>query len=65
MPHISQVSFGRTINTGNYENYKISATVDLEPGENGSDAMKKLIGFIDSHLQGVPERPGRVTYESE
>ncbi len=65
MAHISQVTFGRTINTGHYENYKICATVDLEPGENGAEAMQKLIVFIDGQITTVPERPGRVTFDSE
>jgi hypothetical protein len=45
---ISTVTFTKTVNLGNYENFKIAADVEILPGENAAEAMAKLTGFVDA-----------------
>ena len=54
---ITKVAFERCVNTGEYNNYRIGAEVEVAEGESGKDALVKLIQFVDNAALTTPKRP--------
>ncbi|MEY3400729.1 MAG: hypothetical protein RLZZ86_332 [Cyanobacteriota bacterium] len=44
---IKVVSFGRTINNGNYENSRYDLTAEIHPGENVCEVISQLSELVD------------------
>ena len=53
---VTQISYGRLINTGNYSHEKFDVTVNLEPGESPQDAMNKAKAFVEKQINAPTQR---------
>jgi hypothetical protein len=55
---ISQVTFARTLNLGNFNSVKVECTVDLEPGDDADVATQMGKQYIGKQLRLKAEELG-------
>lgn len=52
-PVITSVTFGRTINVGNFENVRIEYRADVKPGQDAGEVMKALKRIANAEEERV------------
>lgn len=58
MSQITQITYGKTVNIGNYQSIRVDFTADVEPGENPSDVLIGLKGHVrDAEITILRENP--------
>lgn len=48
---IITVTYGRTVNLGNYESARLDATAEVERGETPEDALGRLREWIEAQVE--------------
>lgn len=51
--NIKTISFSRLINTGNYENVRIEATIEIAEGENCNKSYSALKSWVDEKAEKI------------
>lgn len=52
---VSQISFGRTIKTAEYENFRLDMTMDLTEEDSDKEALATLVNKVDSACRKLVE----------
>lgn len=55
---VTTVSYGRTVNLGNFESARLDATAELEPGDTREDVPAQLRAWIDEQAESEWARKG-------
>lgn len=53
---IITVSYGKTVNLGNYESARLDATAQVESGETPEDALSKLKTWVEGQAEQATQQ---------
>jgi hypothetical protein len=61
---LTSISYGRTVSDNNYGSFRLEATVELDEGDNGKDALIAARRYVH-HGLGIPDPKGDAAKKEE
>lgn len=50
---LKTITYGRTMNLGNYENFRLEMSIELEEGDDSNTAFETLTKSVDSKCEAI------------